>query len=352
MYLTKLRLAGSALAALLFIGGVSGAAARDCPNRGAIGVSRVIEVDTSSGPLFGSVQYKVEDILQPGEVVLTFDDGPMRAYTRAVLAALEAHCTKGMFFMVGRMAVSDPEMVREVARKGHTIAAHTWSHKNQAALSANAARLEIELGFSAIAKAAEQPIAPFFRFPYLSDPKASIEYLRRRQVAIFSIDIDAVDFRTRNPADVHRRIMNGLEQRGRGILLFHDIQPSTVGAIGGLLDAMKAKGYRVVHVVAKAPVATLAEADALAEAEHQKKRLAATGKPLAPRALVWQSGRTDAAPPPPVKAAAPAPKPQARPRREVRAPAPPQAPRRPVQAENSEPKTATSLWQQRISASP
>ena len=99
------------------------------PGPNALGVSRVVEIDTSAGPRFG-VQYKEHDLLADGEVVLTFDDGPLRAYTKPVLEALQAHCTKATFFVVGRMAVADPEMVREYARLGHTVGIHTWSHAN------------------------------------------------------------------------------------------------------------------------------------------------------------------------------------------------------------------------------
>src|SRR6476619_3704261 len=79
-------------------------ACNPCPD--ALGVSRVAEIDTSSGPRFG-FQYKEQDILADGEVVLTFDDGPLRPYSRPVLEALAAHCTKATFFVVGRMAVAD-----------------------------------------------------------------------------------------------------------------------------------------------------------------------------------------------------------------------------------------------------
>ena len=63
------------------------------------------------GKLYGGLQYKADDLLKDGEVILTFDDGPLRRYTRRVLKALASHCTKGTFFMVGRMAVADPAMV-------------------------------------------------------------------------------------------------------------------------------------------------------------------------------------------------------------------------------------------------
>ncbi|HEY5827687.1 MAG TPA: polysaccharide deacetylase family protein, partial [Hyphomicrobiaceae bacterium] len=110
----------------------------------ALGTSRTVEVDTSKGPLYG-FQYKDQNFLGDGEVVLTFDDGPLRSYTVPVLEALAAHCTKATFFVVGRMAVADPEMVKEYDRRGHTIGTHTWSHVNLRAASPARARAEIEL---------------------------------------------------------------------------------------------------------------------------------------------------------------------------------------------------------------
>jgi hypothetical protein len=69
-----------------------------CSNPNALGISRVVEVDTTGGPGFGFEHFKAHDFLREGEVVLTFDDGPWPKNTRAVLAALPAHCTKAIFF--------------------------------------------------------------------------------------------------------------------------------------------------------------------------------------------------------------------------------------------------------------
>ena len=185
----------------MLVGAFASALAQEActPGADALGVSRVAEIDTSAGPRFG-FQYKEQDILADGEVVLTFDDGPLRAYTKPVLEALQAHCTKATFFLVGRMAVADPEMVREYARLGHTIGIHTWSHQNLHSITPLKARTEIELGFSAVQHALGKPVAPFFRFPYLADSKSMTMHLQGRHVAIFSIDVDSKDYRTRESA--------------------------------------------------------------------------------------------------------------------------------------------------------
>ncbi|MBN2369930.1 MAG: polysaccharide deacetylase family protein, partial [Vicinamibacteria bacterium] len=111
----------------------------------ALGLSRVVEIDTATGPRFGE-QYKEVDFLEDHEVVLTFDDGPMRRYTMPILDALDAQCTKATFFSVGRMAIADPATLKEVAKRGHTIGSHTWSHKKFTTVSAASATYELELG--------------------------------------------------------------------------------------------------------------------------------------------------------------------------------------------------------------
>jgi peptidoglycan/xylan/chitin deacetylase (PgdA/CDA1 family) len=266
------------------------------PGPNALGVSRVVEIDTSTAPRFGFQYKEQQDILADGEVVLTFDDGPLRAYTKPVLDALESHCTKATFFLVGRMAVADPEMVREYARLGHTIGIHTWSHANLRAAGAARARQEIELGFSAVQQALGKPVAPFFRFPYLADTSGMMAHLKQRNVAIFSIDVDSKDFRTRNPESVHRKVMSDLARQKKGIILFHDIQPSTARALPTLLTDLKAKGYRIVHMVPKTDATTTPEFDTIAQAELDRRRAASAGQPLAKRAMTWPASGVRAEP--------------------------------------------------------
>ena len=237
---------------------IPGAAAENACPPNALGVSRTAEIDTTGGPWFGSPRGD-KDFLAPGEVVLTFDDGPTPRNSRAILTALAAHCTKATFFMLGEMAAEYPSLVKEIATLGHTIGTHTWSHPNLKRLSEEQARAQIESAFTVIEKAAEQPIAPFFRYPYLSENESAVAHLQSRNVAQFAIDIDSFDWRTRSPQSVIARVMAGLERRGRGIILFHDIHGSTAGAMPQLLGMLKEKGFRIVHLRPKASIQTLAE---------------------------------------------------------------------------------------------
>src|SRR6201989_2287389 len=99
-----------------------------CDNPNALGVTRVVEIDTTGGPGFGFEHFKAYDFLRDHEVVLTFDDGPWPT-TPIVLKALADECVKAIFFSIGRNAVDFPDMLKQVAAAGHTIGSHTWTHQ-------------------------------------------------------------------------------------------------------------------------------------------------------------------------------------------------------------------------------
>jgi peptidoglycan-N-acetylglucosamine deacetylase len=251
-----------------------------CPNPNALGVARTVEIDTTGGPGFGFEHYKEYDFLRPKEVVLTFDDGPQEKRTHAVLEALASQCTKATFFSIGKMAAGMPEIIREVAKAGHTIGTHTWSHADLSKLKNEADwKAEIEKGVSAVKRAVGGPIAPFFRYPVLKDSKGSLAHLASRNIAIFSADLDSFDFKFRDPEGFVKSVMERLEKKGKGILLFHDVHPVTSKAVPQMLAELKARGYRVVHMKAKAEVKTLAEYDSLIE-PLMKGMAAGTGRPM------------------------------------------------------------------------
>ncbi|WP_244437630.1 polysaccharide deacetylase family protein [Hyphomicrobium denitrificans] len=253
-----------------FLSGLSvSASAEDaCPRNGTLGVSRTVEIDTTGGPGFGMEHYKAYDFLQDKEVVLTFDDGPQKYSTEAVLKALADECVKATFFSIGKMALGYPEIIREVSKAGHTVGTHTWSHKAIGKLKTfDDGKAEIERGVSAVHRAVGGPIAPFFRFPTLVDTPEAVAYLGKRNIAMFSTDIDSVDYKPQTVDHLIKSVMAKLDKRGKGIILMHDIHKRTAQALPIILAQLKAKGYKIVHMTAKAPVVTLAEFDEAIEKE-------------------------------------------------------------------------------------
>jgi peptidoglycan/xylan/chitin deacetylase (PgdA/CDA1 family) len=241
-------------------------AASACANPNALGIARTVEIDTTGGPGFGFEHFKMHDFLQPMEVVLTFDDGPWPHNTPEVLAALANHCTKALFFAIGKHSMWEPGLLKQVAAAGHAVGSHTWSHIDLVKLmkkNPDEAKAEIEKGISAVHWALGQyPMAPFFRFPALAHPAEMVSYLGERNVAIFSADFDSQDFKIHKPDAVIASVMTKLKRNGdKGIILMHDFQRGTADAMPKLLDTLKAGGYKVVFMKPRTSLASLPQYD-------------------------------------------------------------------------------------------
>jgi peptidoglycan/xylan/chitin deacetylase (PgdA/CDA1 family) len=237
-----------------------------CDKPGGMGLTRIVEIDTTGGPGFGFEHFKQYDFLRDKEVVLTFDDGPWPGNTPAVLKALADECLKATFFEIGEHATWHPEITKQVIAAGMTVGTHTWSHKDLArnpyAKDIEQAKQEIEMGNSAVHLAAGGgKVAPFFRFPALQHPPQLLSYLAERNIGVFSTDIDSRDFKLHKPEDVIKSVMSQLEKHGKGIILMHDFKHHTAEAMPELIRQLKAGGYKVVHMVPKGELTTVPKYD-------------------------------------------------------------------------------------------
>lgn len=245
------------------------------PNRpGKLQMGRTITIDTVGGAAHGSVSYGETQLLRDKEIILTFDDGPIAGRTTAVLDALESHCVRATFFPVGRMALTRPDILRDTVKKGHTIGGHTWSHPNLRRAGLARSKREIQKGFAALEAVIGPRVSPLFRFPYLAESKSTLAYVKSKDIASFSIDIDSGDTRGYGVDKVVNYTIAQLRRRGRGILLFHDSKLVTVRALPQILNRLAKGGYRVVHLETKTPYNSDVELVA-----RYKGRLDGTGSP-------------------------------------------------------------------------
>jgi len=252
-----------ALAAL--IAGVSGGRAANC-GPGTLGTSRVIQVGAEGGLEVGLKTYPQTLPLADHEVILTFDDGPAAKTTPQILAALASECVRATFFEIGRNAERLPAIARREVMEGHTVASHTYSHPQETLrfMSDAAAREEVVKGMIAVEKAAygqsfgaNAPTdlkdlklhAPFFRFPGFADTPGLRRWLAANNIGVLSVDLWAGDWIKMTPQEELKTVMRRLNRLGKGILLLHDTHQWTADMVPMLLRALKAKGYKIVHMV-------------------------------------------------------------------------------------------------------
>ncbi|HXX07491.1 MAG TPA: polysaccharide deacetylase family protein [Pseudolabrys sp.] len=234
--------------------GVAAAFAEPCPgNPDALGTSRVLTITPGEFQRIGSMQYPQALPLADHEVVITFDDGPIPPYSNAVLDTLASECVKVTYFLVGEMAQAYPSIVRRMYNAGHSIGTHSQNHPYRfQRLSLQNAEQQVDRGIASVDTALGDPkaISPFFRVPGLGRTSAIEGYLASKSLVTWSADIVADDWKHISAKEIVKRAMRRLNERGRGILLLHDIHPATVLALPALLKELKDSGYHVVQVVA------------------------------------------------------------------------------------------------------
>jgi peptidoglycan-N-acetylglucosamine deacetylase len=181
-----------------------------------------------------------------GEVCLTFDDGPDPEITLRVLDLLDRYRAKASFFCISRKAEAHPEIVKEIARRGHSVESHSYSHPHAFSLypTTQLAR-EVDTAQRVIAgltgrapKFFRAPVG--FRGPMLAPVLAArglhyVSWTRR--------GFDAVDD---NPARVLRRLTRGLA--AGDVLLMHDTKPLVLAVLPQLLDLLAMRGLKPVSL--------------------------------------------------------------------------------------------------------
>ncbi len=264
---------------LALCAGIAAASAGECPGHpDAIGTSRTIVVDPREHGRIGTMDYAETLPLADHEVVLTFDDGPIPPYTTRVLDILAAECVHATYFIVGEMAKEYPALVRRAYDEGHTIGTHSMNHPMRfRALSVERGNAQIDNGIAATVAALgdADKLAPFFRFPGFGHTVAAHEHATELGLMVWGADVPADDWHKLGPREVARRAVQRLEYKGKGILLLHDIHQRTVEALPIILSELKARGFRIVHVVPASAERPATVTAASAWLPHSRPALAA-----------------------------------------------------------------------------
>lgn len=151
-------------------------------------------------------------------VALTFDDGPS-ADTPAVLEALDRAGVRATFFVLGEAAERRPDLVREVARRGHAVALHGHTHAKLAFAGPGAVAREIDRCRAAVRAAGVEP-GPWFRAPHGWKGPFLARALRERGLTLVAWTRGVWDTERPGAGAIAERATRA--PRGGEILLLHD----------------------------------------------------------------------------------------------------------------------------------
>jgi peptidoglycan-N-acetylglucosamine deacetylase len=185
---------------------------------------------------------------RPGRVALTFDDGPHPHWTIPLLDLLDRHGVRATFFVLGEYVQAYPEIAREIARRGHSVQNHTWSHPILTSLPEASIRLQFERTGDAITRHTGTA-AVCMRPPYME----TNDRVRRvaRSIGLVEVlwDQDPQEWRTRS---VSLTVDDLLAHTKPGdIILLHDALGAVVlPALGVLIPALQARGMEFDRICA------------------------------------------------------------------------------------------------------
>lgn len=177
-------------------------------------------------------------------VALTFDDGPSGATTPRLLDILKEKNVKATFFVLGGMLNARPDISQRAEAEGHEVESHTMTHRNLEKATLG----EIQWEVAAMNQVFQEKLghAPKLTRPPYGNGIRRVEVTGNIGTPMVYWSVDTEDWRSRNAAAVQERIR--CDTYDGAIILMHDIYPSTVDAVAGAIDELRAKGYEFVTV--------------------------------------------------------------------------------------------------------
>jgi len=207
-------------------------------------VPETTPTESTSPPTESTLAKLLEKKSRPAvQVALTFDDGP-GAYTEQLLDILKEYDVSVTFFVQGGQAKGRPELIQRMMEEGHTVANHSYSHKNLGTGVASRETIQQEIGGTDdVVVGLGLPVPPYFRPPYGSYNQA-VRDIAARPVLLWNVD--PRDWEVRDASVVQQRVIEVVKDGD--IVLLHDVHLTTVEAMPGILDVFAERGIEVVSL--------------------------------------------------------------------------------------------------------
>ncbi len=187
------------------------------------------------------------------QIALTFDDGPNDPHTLKLLDVLSKHNVHGTFFLIGRYVRQRPDIAAEVAKRGHVVGNHTFSHPLLTFQPASRIRRELLQCREAIKDSLGEH-SNLFRPPWGGRRPAVFRIARRLGLDPVMWNITGYDWKASSPEFIEQKVEPRI--RGGDVVLLHDgghaafgvDRSATVAAVDRLLTRYEAEGYEFVTI--------------------------------------------------------------------------------------------------------
>jgi peptidoglycan-N-acetylglucosamine deacetylase len=187
------------------------------------------------------------------DLALTFDDGPNDPHTLRLLDVLSKHDVRATFFLIGRYVKQRPDIAREIARRGHVIGNHTFTHPRLIFLPAARVRQEILQCREAITDAVGEH-SKLFRPPWGGRRPGTFSLVRQLGLEPIMWNVTGYDWNAPSVEYIEQKVTSKV--RGGDVVLLHDgghrafgtDRLKTVAAVDRLIGRFKSEGRRFATI--------------------------------------------------------------------------------------------------------
>jgi len=184
---------------------------------------------------------------------LTFDDGPCRPYTEQILDILRDKDVRATFFVVGRNALQQPEVLRRIQKEGHLVGTHTQNHKDLLRLEADEVNREMAEGIESI-RAITGERTSYLRPPHGFKDFVVMEQAGRLGLTVVNWNVIPRDWTNPGVSRIVENVMTNI--RPGAVILLHDgdspggtgSREQTVRALPLIIDRLREAGYELVRI--------------------------------------------------------------------------------------------------------
>src|SRR5579884_1706172 len=231
---------------------------------------------------------------RPGEVALTFDDGPDPHWTPRILDVLKEKQVPATFFIVGENALTQRGLLEREVREGHEVGSHTYTHPNLATVSKTQVLFELNTT-QRLFEAFTGRTLKLFRAPFFGDaePTTADEVIpvwdaQNRGYISVGLHVDSEDWQRPGVPTIVNNVLtrilqapphcddNSDAQCSRNVVLLHDSggdRSQTIAALPIIIDTLRAHGYRFVPVSELAGLSPMQAMPPLSPADHFAARV-------------------------------------------------------------------------------